>query len=279
MNVLKKLWVVSLLLVAAPMAWAASPYGSALVEQGEMTILREGRSLNFKTSAQEVQVLENDLVRVREASRVTLKTQENATLTLGANAVFQVQPWQTPQKSGTFRMLFGRLRATVVGLAATERFNVKTATATIGVKGTSYDLATTTTGNTLVVGRESTTDVSGRDGVEQPVSPGNLSGVFGPNPATSPQPVPDEVKTALQSLNSAPPGTPGARDLPGEQGLIRAGIVSKETLDKSKSNTFTPGPQQPQSPSNTAPGPNLYLDDARQQSQSIQGHLNLKFEK
>lgn len=167
------IWLAALLLaaigLAQPQAWGATQYGLATVEQGEMTILREGKSLSFHASPQAVPVNERDLVRVRDASRIVLKTQDQAIMTLGANAVFQCEPWQTPDRSGTFRMLFGRFRAEVIGLAGGSRFNVKTATATIGVKGTQYAFALASNGNAAVLGLENVTTAAGRDGVEQPV--------------------------------------------------------------------------------------------------------------
>jgi hypothetical protein len=135
--------VMALVMASSPAGWAASKYGDATVEQGSMTIIREGSAINVKASGQTVPVNEQDLVRVRDDSRVVLKTADRATVTLGANAVFQVQPWEQQEKKGLFKMLFGRFRASVAGLTGGERFNAKTATATIGVKGTEYVSAVT----------------------------------------------------------------------------------------------------------------------------------------
>jgi hypothetical protein len=232
-TVIWRLRMCSIVFGTALLGWLATgamaaQYGTAVVEQGEMTILRDGKSISFKASPQSVSVNEKDLVRVRDASRIVLKTQDRATLTLGANAVFQCEPWQAPNSntSGMFRMLFGRFRATVSGLAGTDRFNVKTATATIGVKGTIWDQATTVGGNTVVVGVESNVETSGSDGVGQNVGPNQVSTVIGNNPASQSVNVPEELREALRNLNSPPINSPGALNLPVENILIEKGIVS-----------------------------------------------------
>lgn len=65
--------VMAAAMVNGPAVWAAARYGDAVVEEGTMTIVREGQSLSFKASGQAVPVNERDLVRVRDASRVVLK--------------------------------------------------------------------------------------------------------------------------------------------------------------------------------------------------------------
>lgn len=263
-------------LLAVPGAFAATRYGTAVVEQGEITILREGKSLTFKAGPTEIPVNEQDTVRVREASRMVLHTQDKATVRLGANAVFQCEPWKQSARSGTFRMLFGRMRANVTGLAGEDRFNVKTATATIGVKGTEYSLAQSSSGNTAVLGIESTTTTAGPDGVEQPVGPNQMSAVVGGNPATQSVVAPEEFKTEMAKIDSPPAGSTAALNLPAETVLVDKGIVSKEALVKSKEDR----PQvQQQAATIQAPQPSINLDDAQQAGQSFRGKLNLRFEK
>jgi len=257
-------------------AFAATQYGTAVVEQGSITILREGKALTFNASSEPIAVNVQDTVRVREASRITMKTNDKATVTLGANAVFQCEPWQAEKRSGTFRMLFGRMRANVQGLAGEDRFNVKTATATIGVKGTQYGLAQSSSGNTAVLGIESTVTTAGPDGVEQPVGPNQMSAVVGGNPATQSVAAPDEFKAEMAKVDSPPPGSQAALNLPAETVLVDKGIVSKEALTKSKEDR----PQAVQQASNTqAPMPSINLDDAQQAGQAFRGKLNLRFEK
>jgi hypothetical protein len=256
-------------------AWAAARYGDAVVEEGTMTIVREGQSLTFKASGQAVPVNERDLVRVRDASRVLLKTADRASVTLGANAVFQVEPWQQQEKTGLFRMLFGRFRASVTGLAGGERFNVKTATATIGVKGTEYSTAVTVGGYTAVLGVESVVENAGSDGVAQPVSPGQVSVTA--SPATSAVPAPQEFIDAMRNLNSPQVFDPQAIYLPAMEALIKAGVVSPAALDKWKQEQAKEG----QAPGQEGGGgPQIQnFSDAQQQGQLFKGKLHPSFQK
>jgi len=219
--------------LAQPCAWAAVRFGTAVVEKGEMTIVRDGRMLAYPASPALVPVNEKDLVRVREASRVVLLTREKVTLTLGANAVFDCEPWETARQRGVFRMLFGRFRADAQALAGIN-FTVKTATATVGVKGTAYSLAQTSSGNTAVLGIESTVTTAGADGVEQPVGPNQVSAVVGNRPATASVVAPEEFKQEMAKIDSPPPASPEALELPAEAVLVDQGIVSKEALEESK---------------------------------------------
>jgi hypothetical protein len=266
--------VAAMVMAAAPLVGAAAKYGDAVVEQGSMTIIREGRSLSFRASGQPVAVNEQDLVRVRENSRVVLQTADKAAVTLGSNAVFHVQPWQQQENRGVFRMLFGRFRATVTGLAGGERFNVKTATATIGVKGTEYSSAVTSGGYTSVLGIESTVENTGSDGVAQPVNPGQVSVTA--SPATPAVPAPQAFIDAMRDLNSPSPWNPQALYLPAMQALIDAGIVSPSALDKWKQEQA--GPETESGPKgDVLPPPNF--QDAQQQGQLFKGKLQPQFQK
>jgi hypothetical protein len=265
--------VMALVMANTPAAWAAAKYGDAVVEQGAMTIIREGKSTNFQASGQAVPVNEKDLVRVRDNSRVVLKTADRATVTLGSNAVFQVEPWQQQEQKGVFRMLFGRFRASVTTLAGGERFNVKTATATIGVKGTEYSTAVTTGGYTSVLGIESTVENTGSDGVPQPVNPGQVSVTA--SPATPAIPAPQQFIDAMRDLNSPSPWNPQALYLPAMQALIDAGVVSPNALDKWKQ-------EQAETTTGEATGldvpPPPNFQDAQQQGQLFKGKLRPTFQ-
>jgi hypothetical protein len=267
--------VMAAAMVNGSAAWAAARYGDAVVEEGAMTIVREGQSLNFKASGQAVPVNEKDLVRVRDTSRVVLKTADRATVTLGANAVFQVEPWQQQEKSGLFRMLFGRFRAGVTGLAGGERFNVKTATATIGVKGTEYSTAVTTGGYTAVLGVDNVVESAGSDGVAQPVSPGQVSVTA--SPATPAVPAPQEFIDAMRNLNSPQVFDPQAIYLPAMEALIKAGIVSPQALDKFKQEQAKEGQTTGQE-GGGAPPPGDF-SNAQQQGQAFKGKLHPNFQK
>ena len=119
-------------LVSADTRWEAT------VEQGEMTVMRAGQVLRYESDSEDVSVVDYDVIRVGDQSKVILAATDKARITLGSNSVMEIRPWQRQKSRGVLRMLFGRIRAKLLGLGAGERFDVKTATATIGVKGSEF---------------------------------------------------------------------------------------------------------------------------------------------
>ena len=242
MNLSKIAVILPMLLLAAGSVWAAALYGEATIERGAMTVVREGRSLKFDQLNQEIEINEEDLIRVRPQSRVTLRTREMATIALGSNAVFHVKPWRSKGKSGFLRALFGRFRASVVALAGGEQFNVKTATATIGVKGTEYRTHVTNRGGTLLIVGAATVGFQGQQGPEVTVGENFLSLIININPPTPPAPIPPQVEAEFGSddLDAPAPNSRAGRDFPGEEGLIEAGIVTEDELNEGKGDFAPP---------------------------------------
>jgi FecR protein len=214
-------------------AVAAPLYGNLVVQQGEMTIVRDGQLLQYKASPTQITVEERDLLRVRSASKVVMTTRDHATLTLGSNAILNCIPWSTSKSKGILRVLFGRMQAKVQG-AAGQEFAIKTSTATIGVKGTEYRLAETSNGNSVVLGVENTVIVTGDDGVEQRITANQVSAVVAGAPATRAEVAPAELVRELADLDSPDPDAKEALQLPAESVLVDRGILSKESLLRSK---------------------------------------------
>jgi len=267
MKALRIATILPLLMLTAGVLWAATQYGEATIEQGSMTIVREGQTLKFDQVNRSIPVNEEDLIRVRPESQVELKSRENATMTLGSNAVFQVRPWRSRDSSGFVRALFGRFRATVVGLSGGEQFNVKTATATIGVKGTEYHSQVTSRGGTLLIVTDNVVGLRGQRGPEQDVGRGLLSLTLGINPATPRSPVPPGVQQQFgrQNLGSPSPNSSEARDFAGQQSLIDAGVVSQEQVRENQGDSAPAGtpPAPPAPPPAPTIDPNAGADAAR----------------
>ena len=234
MKSLKIATILPLLLLAASAVWAATQYGEAVIEKGEMTVIREGRSFQFDKLNQSIPINEEDLIRVRDNSLVQLKSRESATITLGSNAVFQVKPWRSQGKTGFLRALFGRFRASIVGLTGGEQFNMKTATATIGVKGTGYLAQVTSRGNTLLVVLDHVVGFQGQRGGENDVGEGFTSLIINFNRGTPPVHTPPGIDTG--NVNAPPPNSNAGGNFNEEDVLIRVGIVSQHDLDEGKGN-------------------------------------------
>jgi hypothetical protein len=172
---------IALLIATALPVLAQDRYGDAVVEKGELTVVRGGQNLKFNKPNESVPVVVGDVLRVGADSRVVLKTREKSTISMGANAVFQVKPFQYQEKQGFARMLFGRFRSVVAGLTAGETVNAKTATAVIGVKGTENLASIRPRGDTMVIGVDDTTDVRGSAGRRSVAAiPGGRPGAYMP---------------------------------------------------------------------------------------------------
>ena len=267
---------IALIIAIALPAWAQDKYGDALLEKGTLTVVRGGQNLKFSKANELVPVFVDDLLRVGEDARVSLKTREKSTINMGANAVFQVKPFQFQEKQGFARLLFGRFRSVVSGLSGGESMNTKTATAVIGVKDrTSVQSAARASKRVVYFGRQrfeieedvapvravnrneqadfilipSTPDAGvqarrvqdGGDGVG--VDPNTVTLVIGDNEPTPPAPVPPEVVQEFQgdNLNAPAPESEEASSFPGQDGLVKAGITSQEDLDEGETGDVEPG--------------------------------------
>ncbi len=171
------------------------------------------------------------------------------------------------------KALFGRFRASVASLFGGNQFNVKTASATIGVKGTEYLTQVTNRAGTVLVVRDDTVGFQGQQGPETDVNPGRVSVIININPPTPPVPVPPEVGNQLGegNLGSPPPNSAAGGDFAGERGLVRAGIVTQQQLDEGK------GEGQPFTEEGFDP-PGVDFD-ANEASESLQrGRVRVRFE-
>jgi FecR protein len=237
MRALKIAAMLPWLLLISGVLMAATQYGEATVEKGAMTVIREGKTLKFEESAKAVPINEQDLIRVRANSLVQLKSREKATITLGSNAVFEVKPWQSHGSSGFLRALFGRFRSVVAGLSGGEQFNVKTATATIGVKGTTNRGQVNNRGGSLLYAEQHTTFLHGQTGGEQEVGQGNVSLTLNFNPPTPPAPAPPAfLQLFQQNLDSPPANGNEGGNFTGQDILVNNGIVTQDDLDSGQGN-------------------------------------------
>ena len=210
--------------------WAATKYGNANILKGSITVLREGSRLTFKQGKDHVSINHLDVIRVGRDSGVVLSTVEKATITLGSNAVFQVEPWQRKEEKGFFRMLFGRMRAKISRLGASERFNVHTATATIGVKGTEELIFLNIQGDSTVGVTESAVSLKGRGGGQLNILQGRASGVVGGRTPT----VTFEITGDFKDLDSASPTSDEALSVPLGSLLVKYGVATKEEVEASE---------------------------------------------
>ena len=212
---------------------------------------------------------------------------EKATITLGSNAVFQVKPWQRREEKGFFRMLFGRMRAKIAGLVGNERFNVHSATATIGVKGTEEIILVNVQGDATVGVTENDVTLRGIKGGELNIPEGQASGVVGGRTPGSSfaiyTPVPRRTSHIIfvgghppgstfpigedfEDLDSPDPTSDEGFQVPLGNLLVQNGIVSQEEVDDSESGA-SDGVELPgEGDGDPPPGQNI-LDEAAESAQ------------
>ena len=213
--------MLAFMLLSAP-AWGATKYGDAVIEEGSMTVLRDGQRSVYTPADRDVTINHQDIIRLGNGSKVVLRTVEKATLTLGSNAVLHVEPWKRDEKKGAMRMLFGRFRAVVTGLSGAERFNVRTATATIGVKGTDLTGAQTAEEDTILYvadsAKQNPVDFTGLSGKDIEIPVGYASLVSGSGRPSHPIKATDDLKNELSKLDAPSPTSAEAGQLPAAAG-------------------------------------------------------------
>ena len=224
--------ILAVLFLSSP-AWGATKYGDATIESGKMIVLRGGQRMVYTPSDQNVSINHQDIIRLGSSSKVVLRTVEKATLTLGSNAVLHVEPWQKQEKKGAMRMLFGRFRAVVTGLSGGERFNVRTATATIGVKGTELSAMQTAAEDTLLwvesSKKRNPVDFGGLTGDDVEVPVGYASLVKGSQAVRNPVRANAALRKELGNLDSPSPTSDEASRLPDQ--VAGSGLAANGDTD------------------------------------------------
>lgn len=136
MNVhLKMLFLVVLMIMISPLTWAAIKYGEATIEKGNLVIVREGRMYLYTTANNPVVLYENDTIRTLKDTAVTFQNIDQNRVILGANAIMQLKKWRQQDDQGSIRMLYGKFRARTAAARKQSSLTMRTATATIGIKG------------------------------------------------------------------------------------------------------------------------------------------------
>jgi hypothetical protein len=214
----------------------AIAYGEAEVNLGTILLVRSGIKTRFSAPRADIAIEKGDVLLVQSASQAVLHAGK-ATFTLGENTVFQVEPWEAKTENGSLRFLFGKFRASVLGLGVGEHFAIKTSTATIGVKGTEFAGAATSQGDVVVLVTNSVVEITGLSGEPQSAAPGQVVvALNGKEAATPPALPPPEVRAALEAprMESPRATAAAASNLPAEQTLVQSGIVTEAELTQSK---------------------------------------------
>ncbi|MBU2512855.1 FecR domain-containing protein [bacterium] len=170
----QKTLIVSLfILCIVPFTEAAIKYGEVAIKSGNVVIVRDHRMLLFTQKNNPVIVYENDTIRTLKGSALMLTNPDEHRVYLGSNAIMQLKKWQKKKESGAIRMLFGKFRAKTATVRKQKSLNLRTATATIGIKGSVGD-GNTSPDMTSLGNRSGDMTVTTNDGEEYDVSEGQL---------------------------------------------------------------------------------------------------------
>ena len=117
---------------------AKSERWETTLHRGDMSVWRQGETLVYRAEGQVVEMRPYDIVRVGANSSATLVSSSKAMIRLGSHAMMEIKPWEQNERRGFLRILFGRIRARLVGLGSGERYDIKSSTSTVGVKGSEW---------------------------------------------------------------------------------------------------------------------------------------------
>jgi len=226
------------ILLFAQSASALTKYGDATINKGFLDVVRNGRTLRFTDPDRTYKILKYDVLRVGPDSMVTLDTVQNTIVKFGSNAVFQVRPWKQKKKRGYLRMLYGKaLVMTRKIFTRKDRFNLKTATAVAGVRGSGYGLEVTSNGNTEIEGKggeiEFTPNYSRNGGTL--VNPGQRS--LSLNGIEATEPTAYEPEEELPGLDSVPPTAKESVEIDNKEFYIENDLADMDEFEEGEKET------------------------------------------
>ena len=146
------LWMFLILLQLASMtAWAADPIGVLTVQEGVIKLTRSGQERFFRAQDGKVPVQEGDDLHSGSGARGSVRIErENQTIAIYPGTMFQVKAYT--KDHSFFYMPFGKTLVKVLNkLRPEQRFEVRTATATIGIKGTEFVLGSDGVSQTILL--------------------------------------------------------------------------------------------------------------------------------
>lgn len=137
----------ALLIWLIPAVGFAAPAGTVLVAVGDISALRAGTTLRLEKGAE---VMSGDTIITGAASNVQLRMTDGSIMALRPETRFMIEDYRFQQNSAAatqeersvFNLLKGGLRTItgLIGKRSRDNYEMKTATATVGIRGTHYNL-------------------------------------------------------------------------------------------------------------------------------------------
>jgi hypothetical protein len=134
----KRVWLLLLLLVVGlATAQAQQPAGEMELEKGHVKIRRQSQDRVFREAGKRIPVFEGDVLHSGRDTRAKIYFREGQdVISLFSNTMFRVET--VSQENTFFGLNIGKAVFKVLSRFRNDKFNVRTPTATIGVKGTEF---------------------------------------------------------------------------------------------------------------------------------------------
>jgi len=178
-STLATLWTLILLLATSATVYAEDPTPVANVVRvkGAATAILNGGQ-NGETSRElkrRSPIYEGDIIRTTDLAALTLRFKDQSLVDLSANTVFVVQSYQfaegEEQGSAALQLLEGSLRNITgkIGKANPDEYEVKTPSASIGIRGTHFEVTVPTVMETFAAIYEGVIEVNRLNGLPDQV--------------------------------------------------------------------------------------------------------------
>ncbi len=107
--------------------------------KGDASIIREGKTLALTKKSI---ILKHDQIKTKDKTKVQLLFKDNTVISIGGNSSFQVFEYLFDEKNNKYEAKFSMLQGTFrtitgkIGKLSPKKFNLKTKSASIGIRGT-----------------------------------------------------------------------------------------------------------------------------------------------
>lgn len=184
---------------------ANRPAGVVLLVSGQANAQASGESARALNRRAEIYV--GDRINTSKDSQLQLRMKDGAMIALGANAEFVVKAYSDDasgdkKDEAVLSLVKGGLR-TISGQIDKSAYSLETPTATLGIRGTVFDVYIKSDGTTVVILRDGVVMVQGKSGGERKLDKPGLASIIQPGKApTEPATPPEDVLDYLRGIMS-----------------------------------------------------------------------------
>lgn len=184
-------------------AATTKPAGVVLLVSGQANAQVSGEA--SRTLNRRAEIYVGDHINTANDSQLQLRMKDGAMIALGANSEFIVKAYSDDaagdkKDEAVLSLVKGGLR-TISGQIDKSAYTMETPTATLGIRGTVFDVYIKADGTTVVILREGAVDITSRTGDKQRLNAVGLASLIEPGKApTEPGPPPQDVLDYLRGI-------------------------------------------------------------------------------